>query len=170
MSFRLVWTPEGGAIILNGVPNVIAFTVSPTGINNSGEVSGLYGILPPTSPGPPPVYRPFVWTADTGIVDLGIFPGLNAEALATNNRGATAGTVETTGVFLWAADQGAVTLPGGTDTTVNSNYPRFLNNRSEITAVTSGGAFLWSPKTGMSALGGGCVPVALNDRSEVVGN
>jgi probable HAF family extracellular repeat protein len=169
-----VWTPDGGAIIFETVPNVIPYRITPTGLNNSGVVSGYYDILPPPRPLPSTVVsRPFVWTAENGIVDLGVFPGSNGEALAINNRGAIAGIgpsatgTNPNSLFFWTPDQGAVTIP---DNVPNSPPSRFLNNRDEITGTNSGGAFLWSPKTGVTTLGASCTPTALNDRSEVVGN
>ena len=123
--------------------------------------------------------RPFIWQDGT-LRDLGVFPGVNAYALAINERGQVAGWHQPTPwpdqrAFLWSA--GAVqdlgTL-GGRATRVSALSEAGEIVGSSLTASGEQHAFVWRNGQ-MTDLGVGGVgateatAVAINERGDIVG-
>jgi probable HAF family extracellular repeat protein len=106
-------------------------------INDHGEVVG-FGQPCPGCP-----QRPFYWSAETGIVDLGTPPGMRSFAFEIDNHGRVAGWYESPpGVphaFIWTLQGGIVPLPtlGGAISSTGS-----INGRGQVTgrAQTPSGA------------------------------
>jgi len=114
--------------------------------------------------GPASGKHAFLWTADTGMIDLGILgqigPTSFSEARAINDRGHVVGrsSIAPPGgpvhTFLWTADTGMIdlgTLGGSTSVTA-------INDRGDAvgTSATASGdlhAFVWTAETGMIDLG-----------------
>jgi len=99
--------------------------------------------------------RAVVWTAETGTTDLG---GMNSRAIDINNRGVIAGEVQGqaavwTDIGVWQELGILGDSPFG--------GPRFssagaINDRGWVVGTSTapaGGAFLWTPETGMENLG-----------------
>jgi probable HAF family extracellular repeat protein len=119
-----------------------------SGLNDHGHVAGT-GVLPDLEP------RAVLWTAETGTMDLG---APNSRAADINNRGTIAGDVQEqaavfTGVGVWQHLGVLGDSPFG--------GPRFssahaINDRGWIVGTSTapvGGAFLWTPQTGLENLG-----------------
>ena len=119
-----------------------------SGLNDHGQVAGT-GALPNLDT------RAVVWTAGTGTMDLG---APNSRALEINNRGVIAGEVQGqaaiwTGIGTWQQLGILGDSPFG--------GPRFssaqaINDRGWVVGTSTapaGGAFLWTPQTGMENLG-----------------
>ena len=117
-------------------------------LNDHGQVAGAR-VLPNFET------RAVVWTAGTGTTDLG---GPNSRALEINNRGVIAGEVQGqaavwTGIGIWQELGVLGDSPFG--------GPRFssaqaINDRGWVVGTSTapaGGAFLWTPETGMENLG-----------------
>lgn len=126
--------------------------------------------------------RAFIWTATTGMVDLG---GLDARgqlshAIAINDSGQVVGDSLTTGgqvhAFLWSASQGMVDL-GTLGGEFSAAYDINASGQIVGSSTTASGAmhaFLWTRERGMADLGtlGGpsSRAFALNDAGDVVGD
>jgi probable HAF family extracellular repeat protein len=119
-----------------------------SGLNDRGQVAGA-AVLPNLES------RAVVWTAGTGATDLG---GTNSRAADINNRGLIAGDVQGqaalwTNIGIWQELGILGDSPFG--------GPRFssahaLNDRGWVVGTSTaaaGGAFLWTPQTGMENLG-----------------
>lgn len=117
-------------------------------LNDRGQVAGAAVLSNLES-------RAVIWTAGTGTTELG---GMNSRAADINNRGLVAGDVQEqaavwTDIGLWQelGILGDAPLGG----------PRFssahaVNDRGWVVGTSSapaGGAFLWTPQTGMENLG-----------------
>ena len=118
------------------------------GLNDLGQVAGS-AVLPSFES------RAVVWTAEMGTTDLG---GTNRHAVDINNRGLIAGDVQgqaavwtDIGIFQELGILGDSPFGG----------PRFssahaINDRGWVVGTSTaaaGGAFLWTPQTGMENLG-----------------
>jgi probable HAF family extracellular repeat protein len=146
-------------------------------VNDHGEAAG-YSYLS-TSDG----FHAFVWTASTGMLDLGNFDGSSAssEAKGINNIGQVCGYSffadgETVHPFLWTKATGLRDLGtlGGTYGVGNAiNSSGEVVGNSYLADGVSLHAFLWTSATGMQDLGtlGGPTSSAegINDSGQVVG-
>ena len=129
----VVWWRTGGVTDIG----TLGFNSTARSINDRGEVAG-FGQPCPGCP-----QRPFYWSAETGIVDLGIPPGTRGFAFEIDNHGRVAGWYESPpGVphaFIWTLAGGTVHLPtlGGTISSTGS-----INGRGQVTgrAQTASGA------------------------------
>ncbi|HEU4560222.1 MAG TPA: hypothetical protein VFS20_20400 [Longimicrobium sp.] len=115
----------------------LGFNTTARSINDHGEVVG-FGQACPACP-----QRPFYWSAETGIVDMGTPPGSRSFAFEIDNHGRVAGWYESSpGVphaFIWTLVGGRVDLPtlGGAISSTGS-----INARGQVTgrAQTPSGA------------------------------
>jgi len=156
-------------------------------INNAGQVVGRYGsgsgIVQPT-PGVLPG-RAFVWSADSGRIDLSLDPFGFSMAAAINEHGQVAGTseildpvtFELVGIhpFLWDATSGIRdlgTLGGGAAFAADINaLGQVVGYSEDAEGYTH--AFVWDEANGMRELpsiaGGGSRATAINDLGQVLG-
>jgi probable HAF family extracellular repeat protein len=119
-----------------------------SGLNDRGHVAGA-AVLPNFET------RAVVWTAGTGTTDLG---GMNSRAIDINNRGVIAGDVQEqavvwTGIGIWRELGILGDSPFGGPRSSNAHA---LNDRGWVVGTSTapaGGAFLWTPQTGMENLG-----------------
>jgi probable HAF family extracellular repeat protein len=119
-----------------------------SGLNDQGQVAGT-GVLPNLEP------RAVVWTAATGTMDLG---GPDSRALEINNRGVIAGEVQGqaavwTGIGIW---QELGVLGDSPFDGSRFSSAAAINDRGWVVGTSTapaGGAFLWTPQTGMENLG-----------------
>ena len=137
-------------------------------VNNSGEVVG-YGYVAPQQNGvPDQPEHAFVWTAASGMRDIGGLGGVNTYATQVNASGEVAGNSDITGTnsdsspsqgahaFVWSATAGMTDLGtlGGSGSFVSD-----LNDNGEVvgSSWTVGDAqlhaFYWSKATGMIDIG-----------------
>jgi len=143
-------------------------------INDLGQIVGWS-----ESPGPYfPLKHAFLWTRDTGMVDLGTFQDTDTEALSINNVGQVMGAALISTFpfrgFFWTPESGMIDLGslGGTFT-----IPYDMNNLGQITGTSQTAssccdAFLWTPGTGMidiGSFGGLSTGVAVNNLGHVAG-
>ena len=118
------------------------------GLNDRGQIAG-------SAVSPNFESRAVVWTAETGTTDLG---GMNSRAIDINNRGVIAGEVQGQAV-IWT-DIGVWQELGILGDSPFGG-PRFssahaVNDRGWVVGTSTapaGGAFLWTPETGMENLG-----------------
>jgi len=118
------------------------------GLNDRGQIAG-------TAVSPNFDIRAVVWAAETGTTDLG---GMNSRAIDINNRGVIAGEVQGQAV-IWT-DIGVWQELGILGDSPFGG-PRFstahaINDRGWVVGTSTapaGGAFLWTPETGMENLG-----------------
>ena len=159
----LVWNSlTAQPIVLSG-----QFFVAANGVNDLGQVVGRRD------------GHAFLWTAQTGFVDLGTLGGSTSEAHGINDVGQVVGVAQTAAgashAFLWSVAGGMVDLGtlGGT-----SSVARAINNVGQVvgaadTAAGQSHAFVWSLAGGMIDLGtlGGVSSVArdINAGGVVVG-
>lgn len=129
----VVWWRNGGVTDIG----TLGSNTTARSINDRGEVVG-FGQPCPGCP-----QRPFYWSAETGIVDLGTPPGARSFAFEIDNHGRVAGWYESPpGVphaFIWTLAGGKVDLPtlGGAISSTGS-----INGRGQVTgrAQTASGA------------------------------
>lgn len=120
----VVWWRDGSVTDIG----TLGFNTTARSINDHGEVTG-FGQPCPGCP-----QRPFYWSAETGIVDLGTPPGARSFAFEIDNHGRVAGWYESApGVphaFIWTLAGGKVDLPtlGGTISSTGS-----INARGQVT-------------------------------------
>jgi hypothetical protein len=118
------------------------------GLNDRGQVAGTV-LLPNLES------RAVAWTAETGITELG---GTNSRAADVNNRGVIAGEVQGqavvwTDIGVWQELGVLGDSPFGGP---RLSIVQAINDRSWVVGTSSapaGGAFLWTPQTGMENLG-----------------
>jgi large repetitive protein len=166
-----VWT-EAGFLNLGTLGG--SFSV-PQAINDRGMVVGFSGTVGDAET------RPFAWTPQGGIVDLGTFGGDNgfSSASAVNNRGMVAGYAAfgefAQHAFVWTSADRLIDLGtfGG-----DYSFAYGLNNHGAVvgasyTAVNTFHAFVWTQAAGMvdlGTLGGGYSSAfAINDEGTVIG-
>ena len=124
-------------------------------------------------------YHAFLWSAETGLQDLGTLGGSNSIATAVNDHGTVVGYSETTEgpqhAFLWTADTGMQDLGVPGNGFYDISNARSINNRGEVSGVIanmSGGlaTFYWNAATGFTVLARG-IPDAhgMNDFGAVTG-
>jgi probable HAF family extracellular repeat protein len=110
-------------------------------------------------------YHAFLWSAETGMQDLGTLGGSSSFATAVNDDGAVVGFSDTsegtTHAFLWTAEEGMQDL-GVPDGRYDTSFARAINNKNEISGSvsnTSGAeaAFYWTATTGFILLTPGTV-------------
>jgi probable HAF family extracellular repeat protein len=119
-----------------------------TGLNDHGQVAGSAAL-------PNFETRAVVWTAVTGTTDLG---APNSRAQEINNRGVIAGEVQGqaavwTGIGVWQ-ELGVLGDSPFDGSRFSSAYA--INDRGWVVGTSTapaGGAFLWTPQTGMKNLG-----------------
>ena len=119
-----------------------------SGLNDRGQVAGA-AVLPNFES------RAVIWTAGTGITDLG---GPNSRAADINNRGVIAGEVQGqaavwTDIGVWQELGVLGDSPFGGP---RLSIAQAINDRGWVVGTSSapvGGAFLWTPQTGMENLG-----------------
>jgi probable HAF family extracellular repeat protein len=117
-------------------------------LNDLGQVAGAAAL-------PSLESRAVVWTAGTGMTELG---GTNSRALDINNRGVIAGEVEGqaavwTDIGIW---QDLGILGDSPFEAVRFSSASAINDRGWVVGTSTapaGGAFLWTPQTGMENLG-----------------
>jgi probable HAF family extracellular repeat protein len=117
-------------------------------LNDRGQVAGVAAL-------PNSDLRAVVWTAGTGTTDLG---ATNSRALDINNRGVIAGEVEGqaavwTDIGVWQELGILGDSPFGGPRFSSANA---VNDRGWVVGTSTapaGGAFLWTPRTGMENLG-----------------
>ena len=117
-------------------------------LNDRGQVAGS-AVLPNFES------RAVVWTAGTGTTDLG---GMNSRAIDINNRGVIAGDVQGqaavwTDIGIWQELGVLGDSPFGGPRFSSANA---VNDRGWVVGTSTapaGGAFLWTPQTGMENLG-----------------
>ena len=129
--------------------------------------------------------RAFLWTAETGMTDLGILPGfVTSKAFAVSTAGHVAGSMSTVAeslshAFLWSPGLTAAIRDLGGLAGAGQSEAFGVNSTGQVVgyATTAGGAkhaVLWSPNGAIQDLGtlyGGneSVALAINDLGQVVG-
>ncbi len=167
-----IYTEQGGMTILD-VPADLK-GADARAVNDLGQVVGtLY-----TSPGGS---HAFIWSAATGMIDLG---GLRAGGYATASTISQNGQVAGSGggpdgrthAFRWTRERGMVDI-GGLPGDGNS-YAYGINSSSQIVGVSYGPEgpkpFLWTPDRGMESPGSAAaVPFgyafAINEAGQIAG-
>ena len=146
------WSLDGGRNFIDILPG--GTSSAAYGINNQGQVVGYSG----SDAG----NRAFVWSADTGLVNLGILAigDVASSANDINDVGYVVGTsTSATGKrsFLWSQDAGMVDIG---DVTGGSNNvsATALNDLNQVTGslLSADGTvspFLWDAASGVSDLG-----------------
>ncbi|MGB8785528.1 MAG: Ig-like domain repeat protein, partial [Terriglobales bacterium] len=151
------------------------------GINNSGQVVGVYSLSGQSYPGGP--WHAYLWSQSAGLQDLGTLDGPSASSSATaiNNNGQVVGSTDSPDCpngspFLWTAPTGMQLTLGCTPV-----IPTSINDDGQTVGqvVDPSGTFfdvvLWSPTEGVQILGPGVqVPwwpgePAISDNGQVVG-
>jgi probable HAF family extracellular repeat protein len=150
-----LWTRTGG--IRDLTPTARYSTAA--GVNDFGQVVGVYKTTDWLD-------RPFVWTAETGAVDLRLLGHIYGAAAAINNAGQILGSVGEVGAVIWEPD-GTVrevrTIVG------QSVFPTVMNEFGDLAGWSPAGAFRWSSKTGIILLDVSGSPLDINERGDVVG-
>jgi probable HAF family extracellular repeat protein len=149
-----------------------AFEGAAFGVNDQGQVVGF------NIPAPNALLHGFIWSAQSGLQDLGTLGGNNSHSNAINNAGEVVGdAITSAGVdhaFLWRASTGMTDLGA----IANFSQAYGINDHGQIVGWTGtpGGldrAFVWTATAGMVALGtlGGRHSFAygINNLGQIVG-
>ena len=118
------------------------------GLNDHGQIAGAR-LLPNLET------QAVLWTAKAGMTDLG---GPNSRAVEINNHGLIAGEIQGqaavwTGIGIW---QELGILGGSPFDGTRLSSAQAINDHGWVVGTStapSGGAFLWTPQTGMENLG-----------------
>lgn len=148
-------------------------------INVHGQVVGWAYNGETVPSGGAPVSRPFIWSSENGMQDLGTLPGaVFGSAYAINDLGWVVGT---------SASKATLWRPGLPPLDINAllgsvgSQAMDINNQGQIIGVAGMGsgdnfAFIWSEADGITDLGSlagdkaSTGPQAINDDGTVVGN
>lgn len=171
----IMWNQASG--ITDIASDTSAARIFPLGINDSGMVAGYVSI------GTDDTYQAFVWTASTGLVDLGTLGGVSSRASAINNTGEIVGTSQVSSgdwhAFYWTPSSGMVDI--GTLDGYSSSEALGLNNDGEIVGDSSSPsgitrAFAWTSAGGIINLGAispssaQSVADSVNDSGQIIGS
>jgi uncharacterized membrane protein len=178
------WAPD--ATSLTGL-GFAAGDAQSTGNGLSRDGSVVFGAT-----GTTPVFRPFRWTRQTGLVALPLAAGARActpdsKVGVAGGGGAVMGTCNTsdgaTFLFRWTQEAGTVALGEG------SAFPRAISDDGQVIVANrtgNGGVFRWTPASGivslplptgcdaasaLDRLAGGPLPTGMSrDGTVIVGN
>jgi probable HAF family extracellular repeat protein len=164
-----LWTPAGGLQRLGGIPG--ADWSEGTAINNAGQIVGFSSS------------HAFLWTAESGMRDLGALDGDYSSASVINDAGQVAGVVQAPSgqfhLFIWTVASGMRDVGSLNDSPGLPSLQVIAINRAgwvvgeAAVADYQYHAFVWTPKRGMQDLGtlGGDSSFAtgINDAGEVIG-
>ena len=157
------------------------------GVNDSGTVVGYYltaGAL---------TYRGFIWTASSGMVDIGLPGGedgattVDCYCTAINSAGHVVGYARQADgkqvAFFWTPETGFTTIGYHSNSGDNGNTAYAINDRDQVTGNLlvphrpTYHAYIWSPTQGKARdLGGindspyGSTAAGINNFSEIVGD
>lgn len=168
-----IWSQAGGIQLIGDLPGG-AVSSTAKSVNTAGQVVGESA----TGTG----NHAFIWTAGTGMQDIGVLPGSTSSyATGINELGHVAITSNNGSgysVFLWTPDGGARDI-GDLPGMDNDVFSYAINDQDRIVGHTSSNgvinAFLWDPVAGMTSLGdlptGSSVSYAfsLNNSTQVAG-
>jgi probable HAF family extracellular repeat protein len=122
----------------------------------------------------------FLWSAETGLQDLGTLGGSSSVAAAVNDDGTVVGYSDTaegaTHAFLWTAAEGMQDLGVPGNGFYDTSFARAINNKGEVSGGISNSsgkeaAFYWSATTGFIVLRRGNLSEGsgINDLGTVTG-
>jgi len=179
----VLWTiDDAGTITINDLGTLPGGTFSIAyGINNLGQVVGLTN-------GASGRWRPFIWTADNGMRDLGVPEGVvGGSAHSVNDAGQVVGAFVTTGAnipladrgtfALWTVDASGATIDVrdfgnlGGKAAVAWNNNNHGNVVGDIWFAGENGqtGFFWSEEGGVIEINNTNEALGINDNDEVVG-
>ncbi|HMJ86973.1 MAG TPA: choice-of-anchor Q domain-containing protein, partial [Vicinamibacterales bacterium] len=171
-----LWTAANGMQDLGALRDNHFSSVA-AGISDFGHVVGSSETMPISASAPPgSSYHAFLWTATTGMKDLGTLGGARSFGHGVNNLGQVVGlSDDATGrerAFLWTPERGMEdlgTLPGGT-----SSEAYAINDRGQVVGRTTPNErpFVWTRSTGMielPSLTGSGRAYGLNERGQIAG-
>jgi probable HAF family extracellular repeat protein len=153
------WSTGSGMIDLGVLPGGSLHS-SGEGVNDLGQVVGTSRF--PTCFLCPPPNRAFLWSAGTGMINLGTLGGIASEGTDINNSGQAVGFAGTTAgpshAFLWTAGTGMTdlgTLPGATSSFAFSisNSGLVVGSANTASEPNLRHAFIWSAGDGIVDLG-----------------
>jgi probable HAF family extracellular repeat protein len=142
-----LWTRAGGIRNVGTLPD--EFTLA-ADVNNLGHVVGATPFS--TAPFPPVYYvHAFVWTPETGPIDLGTGTGDRSTAAAINDHDMVIGHVLDFPVlyhgFVWTRDMGLVEI--GADRPDIQTFVGGLNNLGQVVGGYDTWAYLWTRSHGI---------------------
>lgn len=138
-------TPAGGIRNVGTLPE--EFTLA-ADVNNLGHVVGATPF--PAEPAPGYVHA-FLWTPQTGPIDLGTGSATESSATAVNDHDMVVGRVRDFHIFdhgfVWTRDMGLVEFaPGHPET---GTFVGGLNNQNQVVGGYDDWAFLWTQSHGL---------------------
>lgn len=111
-------------------------------INNAGQIVGNGGLEPTFSD------RAFLWSPQTGIIDLGVTAANVPSAEQINEKGLVIGNLYTPGTargFVWSRETGPIVF--GT-AEVDATSTADLNKRGQVVGSFNGRAYVWTRAQG----------------------